>query len=80
MHEHGLMDRVLARAEAEARKRGGRLSGLRVRLGALGPEEERFRADFAHLRDHHGLDLRLDLVVEPDYPGGVDLIGIELAR
>lgn len=78
MHEHGLMERLLARANAEASARGKRLAGVRVRLGALGPEEQRFRADFAHLREHHGLAVTLELEVLPDYPGGVELLGIEL--
>lgn len=81
MHESGLADRLLALAEAEARARGKRLVGVRVRLGALAATApERLRADFEHLREHHGrTGAALEIEVDPDRPSGVEIVGIEVA-
>ena len=81
MHEHGLMTKLLRKAEDEARRRGGVLRRVRVRLGALtstGPEH--FRGDFEHVCEELGMGgVELDVEVAPDHPAGVELLSIEVA-
>jgi Zn finger protein HypA/HybF involved in hydrogenase expression len=81
MHEHGLITRLLDRALVEARARGGRLAGVRVRLGALAASTpDHFREDFAHVCVERGAgDVRLDLESAPDHPAGVEILSIEVA-
>jgi hypothetical protein len=80
MHEHGLMRALLARADAEARARGGALRGLRARLGALwAGDAEHFRRDLEHARVELGLrPLRLEVELDPERASGVELIEIEV--
>ena len=82
MHEHGLVDRLVRTALAEAEQRGARLRGVRVRLGAMATiRPEALRHDFDHIvRDHLGLDVTLDVEEAPDHPAGVEITGLELAR
>lgn len=80
MHEHGIADRLLALAQDEARRRGGRLCCVRVRLGALAAHTpERLRADFAHVLSHHGNpEISLEIEEAPDHPAGVELLAIDI--
>lgn len=81
MHEHGILDRLLERALDEARRRGGALRGVRVRLGALAASTPtRVREDFAHLLSHLG-DPAVTLEIEeaPEHPAGVELVAIDVA-
>jgi Zn finger protein HypA/HybF involved in hydrogenase expression len=80
MHEHGLVDRLLERALAEAEARGGRLAAVHVRLGALASlDEARLRADFEHVLDHlDRRDVRLSVEHDPDRPSGLELVGIDV--
>lgn len=80
MHEHGIVDRLLARALEEAARRGGALRGLRVRLGALAASTpERLRADFEHVLTHHpGLAIAIEIEEAPEHPAGVELVGVDL--
>jgi Zn finger protein HypA/HybF involved in hydrogenase expression len=82
MHEHGLVDRLLERALAEATARGGRLRAVHVRLGALAPlDEPALRALFAHVLGHLGRDdVALVVTHAPDHPAGVELTGVDLDR
>lgn len=82
MHEHGLVDRLVKTALAEAALRGARLRGVRVRLGAMSTmRPEALRHDFDHLvREHLGLDVALVIEEAPDHPAGIEIVGLELAR
>jgi Zn finger protein HypA/HybF involved in hydrogenase expression len=80
MHEHGLVDRLMERALAEAAARGKRLRAVHVRLGAMATlDETALRAAFEHVLEHLGRD-DVALVVErwPDRPTGIELVGIDL--
>lgn len=81
MHEHGLADRLVSAALAEARRRGATLRGLRVRLGALATvRPDDLRRDVEHLcRDHLGLAVAVAIEEAPDRPAGVELVGLDLA-
>ncbi|AUX24243.1 uncharacterized protein SOCEGT47_047800 [Sorangium cellulosum] len=81
MHEHGLIQRLLARALAEAERRGGRLRGVHVRLGALASATpEHFREDFEHVRAELSAgDVALHVEVAPERPAGVELVSIDVA-
>jgi Zn finger protein HypA/HybF involved in hydrogenase expression len=82
VHEHGLVDRLVKKALAEADRRGARLRGVRVRLGAMatvGPDA--LRRDFDHLvREHLGLDVTLEIEEAPDHPAELEIVGLDLAR
>ncbi len=82
MHEHGLIEKLLRSALAEAASRGATLRCVRVRLGALwGATAEHFREDFEAVRESLGAgSVALELVVEPDRPSGVELLSIECGR
>ncbi len=82
MHEHGLMEKLLRRASAEAEARGGALRGVRVRLGALATgDPDHFRGDLEHVREELGMGaVALDLEIAPDHPAGVELLSIDVAR
>lgn len=82
MHEHGLVDRLVRAALAEAASRGARLRGVRVRLGAMATiRPDDLRRDFDHIaREHLGLDVALTIDEAPDHPAGVEIVGLELAR
>ena len=81
MHEHGLMKKLLAQAEAEAAKRGGALRTVKVRLGAMASSDpDHFRGDFEHVCEETGREgLGLEIEVDAARPSGVELIGVELA-
>ena len=81
MHEHGLITRLMGLALDEARRRGGRLAVVRVRLGALSASTpEHFRADFEHTRVELGAgDVRLEIEPSPDHPAGIELLSIDVA-
>ncbi|MBI4604849.1 MAG: hypothetical protein HY721_23040 [Planctomycetes bacterium] len=79
MHESGIADKLIALARAEAARRGGRLRAVRVRLGALAEASaEQLRAALDHLRAEHGLDVAVDLRLDPGYPGGVEIESLEI--
>lgn len=82
MHETGVIRKLLQVALEEATQRGGRLSAVDVRLGVLAGGSP------AHLREHFEIELdalglsQVQLRIEeaPDYPGGVEITGIELEK
>ncbi len=80
MHEHGLITRLIGLALAEARRRGGRLAAVRVRLGALSASTpEHFREDFEHAcRDASAGEVRLEIESAPDHPAGVELVSVDV--
>ncbi len=82
MHEHGLMEKLLATAQSKAAERGGKLRRLRVRLGAMSTSTpEHFRDDFIHVRDELGLsDIELTVEAAPDRPAGVELLSVEISE
>ena len=80
MHESGMIQALLRTAWAEAERRNADLVGIDVRLGVLaGGSPE-------HLREHFEIELsrlglgpiELNIATEPDYPGGVEIVGLEL--
>lgn len=81
MHESGVIRRLVELALDEAARRGGRLRAIEVRLGALaGGSPEHLREHFEHelaRRGQAGIALRIE--EQPAYPGGVELVGIELS-
>jgi len=81
MHEHGLITRLLGLAREEARKRGGRVAAVKVRLGALSASTpEHFREDFEHVCDEDCAGaVRLDLELCPDHPAGVELVSVDVS-
>ena len=82
MHETGVIRKLLQVAIDEANKQGGELSAVDVRLGVLAGGSP------AHLREHFEIELqglgmsRVDLRIQeaPDYPGGVEITGIEITK
>ncbi|MEZ4380063.1 MAG: hypothetical protein R3A79_01855 [Nannocystaceae bacterium] len=80
MHESGMIRRLLEVALAEAERRGAELAGIDVRLGALaGGSPAHLREHFEIERERLGLaPLDLRIVAEPDYPGGVEITGVDL--
>ncbi len=80
MHESGMITRLLDVALAEAERREARIVKLHLRLGALAGGSP------SHLREHFEIELArrdladvgLDLQVDEDYPGGVELASVEL--
>jgi Zn finger protein HypA/HybF involved in hydrogenase expression len=81
MHEHGLIERLLARALAEAARRGGRLAAVHVRLGALASSTPaHFREDFEHVAAELGAGgVALHVEAAPDHPAGVEIVSIDIA-
>ena len=80
MHESGMIQSLLRTASAEAARRNAELVGIEVRLGVLaGGSPE-------HLREHFEIELArlglgqiaLHITNDPDYPGGVEIVGLEL--
>jgi Zn finger protein HypA/HybF involved in hydrogenase expression len=80
MHESGLIQALLRTALAEAERRDASLIGIDVRLGVLaGGSPE-------HLREHFEIELArlglgpitLNIAADPDHPGGVEIVGVEL--
>jgi hypothetical protein len=80
MHESGMIQSLLRTAAAEAERRNAELLGIDVRLGVLaGGSPE-------HLREHFEIELArlglgpiaLRIVNDPDYPAGVEIVGLEL--
>jgi Zn finger protein HypA/HybF involved in hydrogenase expression len=80
MHESGLIQSLLRTALAEASRREAELTGIEVRLGVLaGGSPE-------HLREHFELEISrlglapitLNITADPDHPGGVEIVGVEL--
>lgn len=78
MHEHGVIDRLLALALQKAKERGASLRVVRVCVGALYPTPERFEQDFAHVCEHFGVRVQLQLDIDPLRPTGVELQSIEV--
>lgn len=82
MHETGVIRKLLQVARDEATRQGGRLAAVEVRLGVLAGGSP------SHLREHFEIELealgmaQVDLRIEeaPDYPGGVEITGIEIER
>lgn len=84
MHETGVIRKLIQTALQEAERRGGRLTRIHIRLGALaGGTAAHLREHFVHELQALGLDgpSRIDLAIEeaPDHPAGVELTAIELA-
>lgn len=79
LHEHGMMTRLIERAVAACRARGGSLRAMTVRLGALASADEaHFRQDFEHVCAELGLaPVALTVELAPDHPTGVELIRVE---
>jgi aryl-alcohol dehydrogenase-like predicted oxidoreductase len=75
-----MIRRLLEVALAEATRRGADLAGIDVRLGVLaGGSPEHLREHFEIERERLGLPpLDLRIVAEPDYPGGVEITGVDL--
>lgn len=80
MHESGLIQALLRTAFEEAEERDAELVGIDVRLGVLaGGSPE-------HLREHFEIELArlglapitLNIASDPNYPGGIEIIGLEL--
>jgi hypothetical protein len=80
MHESGVIRKLIKVALDEAKRRGGELVGIDVRLGVLAGGSP------SHLREHFEIELGalglpevdLRIVEAPEYPGGVEITGIEL--
>lgn len=82
MHESGLIRSLLRTALAEAERRDAELAAINVRLGVLaGGSPE-------HLREHFEVELlqlglgpiRLNIESDPEYPSGIEIIGVELRQ
>lgn len=82
MHEHGVITRLLGLALEGARQRGGRLAGVRVRLGALSASTpDHFREDFERVCAELGArTVRLEIELLPDHPAGIELLSIDVAE
>jgi Zn finger protein HypA/HybF involved in hydrogenase expression len=82
MHEHGVITRLLGLALEEARRRGGRLAVVRVRLGALAASTpEHFREDFERVCAELGArGAQLEIEPSPDHPAGVELLSVDIAE
>lgn len=82
MHEHGLIDRLVGLALAEAVERGGRLRAVYVRLGCLATHTpEALRREFDHItRAHLGHEVALVIEEAPERPAGIEIVGIDVAR
>ena len=80
MHESGVIRRLIQMATAEAARRGATLRGVDVRLGVLaGGSPEHLRAHFEAEVKALGIGpLTINIDNDPDYPGGVELTGIDL--
>ena len=80
MHESGLIQALLRTAQAEAERRDAELTGIDVRLGVLAG------GSIEHLREHFEIELArlglpaidLNICEDPEYPGGVEIVGVEL--
>lgn len=80
MHESGLIQSLLRTALGEADRRNAELAGIDVRLGVLaGGSPEHFREHFELALEELGLGpIRLTIEEDPEYPGGVEIVGVEL--
>ena len=79
MHESGMIQKLVRTALEEAERRGGRLTAIDIRLGALaGGSAAHLREHFEHECQRRGLQLALELRAQPDYPGGVEITGLTL--
>lgn len=80
MHESGLIQSLLRTAMTEAERRAAELVGIDVRLGVLAggsPEHLREHFEIELARLGHG-PIALNIAADPDYPGGIELVGVEL--
>jgi Zn finger protein HypA/HybF involved in hydrogenase expression len=82
MHESGLIQALLRTASAEAERQDAELTGIDLRLGVLaGGSPE-------HLREHFEIELArlglgpiaLNIAADPEYPGGIEIVGVELRQ
>lgn len=80
MHESGVIEKVLDLALSRAAAEDAQLCGIRLRLGALaGGSEEHLREHFNKALAHRRYKkIQLEIDVVPEYPGGVELLSIEL--
>ena len=80
MHESGMIRRLVDLALAEAERRASRLAAVHIRLGVLaGGSVEHLREHFAVELEQRGFaGIDLDVTADPDYPGGVELTGVDL--
>lgn len=82
MHESGTIQKLLRVAFDEAERQGATLRAIEIRLGALAGGSP------AHMREHFEIELKksgaadIELRIEavPEYPGGVEITGLELSR
>ncbi len=82
MHESGLIQSLIRTALAEAERRNAELAGIDLRLGVLAGGSP------AHLREHFEIEITrlglgpiaLEITDDPDYPGGIEITGVELRR
>lgn len=82
MHESGMIRSLLNTAQASAQEHESQLRGVTVRLGVLAG------GTVEHLREHFEEEtarlqwgqIELNIVEDPDYLGGVELVSVDLAR
>ena len=79
MHESGMIQKLVRTALEEAERRGGRLTAIDIRLGALaGGSAAHLREHFEHEIQHLGvgpIELRISEIEH--HPAGVEITGIE---
>ena len=80
MHESGMIQKLLRTALAEADRHEAELAGIELRLGVLaGGSPNHLREHFEIERARLGLaQISLDMQVDPDYPGGIEITGVQL--
>ena len=81
MHESGLIRKLLDTARTEARRQGGALRAVHIRLGALaGGTAEHLREHFEHEASALGFGpIGLEIEEDPMRPSGVEIVAIEVA-
>ncbi len=82
MHESGMIRSLLSTAQVSAQEHESQLRGVTIRLGVLaGGTAEHLREHFEEeiIRQQLGC-IELDIVEDPDYLGGVELVRVDLAR
>ncbi|NIB45017.1 hydrogenase maturation nickel metallochaperone HypA [Pseudomaricurvus alkylphenolicus] len=82
MHETGLIRNLLETAMATARSHGSELRAVTLRLGALaGGSANHLRSHFeVEIANRNLGDIGLDIIEDPDYLGGVEIVSVDLAE